>query len=83
MREPSRTGQTGRPKRERSCFRELAKRGRTGAALDGTRHSLRKQQPPGNDVPVPGVDDRIDSLVEKIAIYDFDIHLSRTRMAAG
>src|SRR5690554_7600940 len=40
---------------------------RSATLLDRARHTLGKQEPPRNDVPVPGVDDRFDGLVEEVS----------------
>jgi hypothetical protein len=50
---------------------------RAGAAssLDRSRHALRQQQPPGKDVPVPGVGDHINVLAEEIALDDASVHV--------
>ena len=49
-----------------------------GAAtpLDRPGHALGQQQPPGDDVPVPGVDDHVNVLVEEIALDDVGGSLS-------
>ncbi|ELP30160.1 hypothetical protein RBSWK_05918 [Rhodopirellula baltica SWK14] len=44
----------------------------TATPLDRSRDSLRKKQPPRDDVSIPGVDDCIDVLIEKVARYGFD-----------
>ena len=49
-----------------------------GAAFDGARHALRQQQPPRNNVAVPGVDDDLYVLVEEVAVNDFDLHIGQT-----
>jgi len=36
--------------------------------FDGTGHSLRNEQPPRDDVSVPGIDDDLHLLVKEVAI---------------
>jgi hypothetical protein len=36
--------------------------------LDRTGNALREQQPPGDDAPVPGIDDHFNILVEEVAV---------------
>ena len=45
--------------------------------FDGTGNTLRQQQPPRDDVPVPCVDDDIHVLIEQIAFDDSNVHKSR------
>lgn len=51
---------------------ELAEWLVAGAALDRARDSLRKQQPPRNEVTIPSIDDDLDRLLEEIANYGYD-----------
>ncbi len=37
-------------------------------SFDGTGHSLRNEQPPRDDVSVPGIDDDLHLLVKEVAI---------------
>ena len=55
-------------------FGKFLKRGRAAALFDGSRNALRQEQPPRDDISVPGVDDYIDVLIEQIAVDDFDSH---------
>ena len=49
-----------------------------------TGDALRQQEPPGDDVLVPGVDDHFHVLVEQIAIANFQTHLmERNKMEAN
>lgn len=41
----------------------------TGSPLDGAAYALGQEQPPGDGVAIPGVDDGVHGLVEKIAVY--------------
>lgn len=61
-------------KGKRNCpvLGKFAKRSVTATSLDRSRDSLRKKQPPRDDVSIPGVDDCIDVLIEKVALCDFD-----------
>lgn len=43
-----------------------------GAFLDGAGDALGEEEPPGDDVPVPGVDDAVHLLAQEISFYDFD-----------
>ena len=44
------------------------------AAFNRARDTLRQQQPPRDDVSVPGVDNYFYGLIEKITIRDKDLH---------
>lgn len=43
---------------------DFTERLRAGSAFDRTGDTLGEEQPPGNDVPVPGVYEDVDRLVE-------------------
>lgn len=47
---------------------ELTKRQVASPTFDRCGDALRKQQPPGDDVAIPGIDDGVDVLLEKIAV---------------
>src|SRR5690349_9415783 len=44
------------------------------SALDRAGHALRKEEPPGHDVSVPCVHDRVDLLIEQVAFHDAHPH---------
>jgi hypothetical protein len=53
---------------------KFLERAETATPLDRPRHALGQEQPPGNDVAVPGVDDHVNVLIEEIALYDLNVH---------
>jgi hypothetical protein len=46
----------------------------TGLALDDPSNPLRQQEPPGDDVALPGVDDDLHVLVEQITFANSQCH---------
>ena len=58
----------------RAMASDLTERLGPPAAFDRTRDTLRQQQPPRDDVSVPGVDDYFYGLIEKITLRDKDLH---------
>ncbi len=73
----ARRGSDGTAKRNRAVLSELFERAISSEPLDGARDPLRKEEPPGDDVPVPGVDDGVNVLLEEVTLNDRDGHLSR------
>lgn len=55
---------------------EFAERGEAAAAFDGAGDALGEEEPPGDEVAVPGVDDDVDGLVEEVAGEDLEVHRS-------
>ena len=53
---------------------EFSERLQPSAPFDGPGDSLRQEQPPWDDVPIPGVDDHVNILVEQVSINDDHFH---------
>ena len=74
-RKPARASDDRMAKRNRAPARDLTKRREPGSLLDRAGHALRDQEPPRDDVAIQRVDDRFDSLIEKVALDNVGIHL--------
>jgi hypothetical protein len=68
------TGQHGSAERKYPMAAQFTKGLCPTATLDLTRDSLGEEKPPGKDIPVPGVDDHVNVLVEEIAVDELDSH---------
>ncbi len=81
--EPAGAGDDGTAEGEDPCAGEFPEGCVAGALLDGSRDALGKQQPPGNEVAVPGVHDDLDGLFEEVAVTDAEpwIHADWTGLA--
>jgi hypothetical protein len=55
-------------------FANLPKWLQARTALNGTGNAMRPQQPPGNDIAIPRVNNRIHPLIQQIALHDFNLH---------
>ena len=55
-------------------FGQFAKGGTASPFFNGSRNALGQQQPLGNDVPIPGIDDHLHRLVEEIALDELAFH---------
>jgi len=53
---------------------DLSERLDSPATFNRSRDALRQQQPPRDDVSVPGVDNYFYGLIEKITVRDKDLH---------
>ena len=71
-RQLSRRGVNRSAKRNRAVPGQFPKRLITAPPLDRPGNALRQQEPPRNDVAIPGIDDHVDLLVEQIAFDDAD-----------
>ncbi|MGA9043241.1 MAG: hypothetical protein WB421_22270, partial [Terriglobales bacterium] len=58
----------------RAMASDLTERLDSPAAFNRARDALRQQQPPRDDVSVPGVDNYFYGLIEKITVRDKDLH---------
>src|SRR5581483_11676008 len=67
-------GKRGLSERKRAVPGKFTERLGSSLPLDGSRNPLRQQQPPGNNVAVPGVDNDLDRLGQQIAFDDFGLH---------
>ena len=72
--EPTRRSQDGPAQRDRPVLAKFFERLCTASMLDCPRDALGQQEPPRDDVAVPGVDDHVNGLVEQIALDDGHIH---------
>jgi hypothetical protein len=73
-RQTPRAGLDRATERDRASVPQLSKRLVTRPTFDGTRNSLRQQQPPRDDVSVPGVDDDIHILIKQVSINNSKLH---------
>jgi hypothetical protein len=64
--------------RNRPVLSEFLEWADSTSPLNRSRHTVGQQQPPGDDIPVPGVDDHINVLIEKIALNDSHVHFQMT-----
>jgi hypothetical protein len=72
IRQPARRGQDRLPQLER--FKPyLLKRFESAQFPDLAGHTLRQQKPPWNNISVPGIDNYIYILVQKITLNNFDV----------
>jgi hypothetical protein len=55
-------------------FPEFPERAGATTPFDRPGHALWEQEPPRDDVPIPGIDDHVNVLVEEIALDDLNVH---------
>ena len=67
-----RSGQDSPTERQHTIAAKLTERRNPGTASDRAGNALGQEQPPRDDVPVPGVDDDLYVLVQQIAVADVE-----------
>jgi hypothetical protein len=72
--QPAGRGQDGIAKMDGTGSGNLLEWLQTCLALDRAGYALRDQQPPGNDVSVPRIDDDFNVLVQKVTFDNADVH---------
>lgn len=77
--QPPCTGHDRLPGCQNSMLSEFPERLVAPALFDRTGDSLGQQQPPRNEVSIPGVDDAVDVLIEQVAVDDLQIHVGRMK----
>src|SRR5690349_16247855 len=73
-RQATRAGHDSATEWNRSHPAKFSKRLGSAPTFNRSRHTLRKQQPPGNDIAVPGVNDHIDFRIQQVSINYFGLH---------
>ncbi len=74
IRKTPRGGENSAAEWNRPVPRDLNKGLNAGMALDRAGNALRQQQPPGNQVSVPGIHDDFNRLIQKISLSDVQLH---------
>ena len=76
-------GEYGTADGDRAFPGKLTKRAVPGPLLDGSGNTLGQEKPPWNHVPIPGVHNDVDVLIEKVAFDDAQVHKVAERAMIG